>query len=135
MKTKMIQLTAGTFFALLLLVGNVRAQGAELKATCRKNIEPTAQLENRMSDATILNTNTINIDEFTQETELALELKNWMTSEEIWNLNNNIYDETEEEPLNIEDWMISDEIWNTVSLDVEPALTVKDWMINDNYWK
>ena len=112
MKTTMKQLAAGTFIALILLVGNVKAEGTEIKASSHESIETTLQLENWMTNETIWNTNAINNSEFVQETETNLEIENWMTNDKVWNLNNSFVEETET-GLELESWMTNDEAWNT----------------------
>jgi hypothetical protein len=134
MKTTVKHLTAGTFIALLLLVGNVKAEGTETKASSRENIETTLQLENWMTDEVIWNTNTISISEISQETETNLDLENWMTSEETWNTSNNFVEETEA-GMELESWMTSEETWNENNLNQETELTVENWMIDNNVWK
>jgi hypothetical protein len=37
-----------------------------------------------------------------------MELENWMTSEEIWNVEN----KTEETELALENWMVNENVWN-----------------------
>ncbi len=111
MKTNMKQFTAGTFIALLLLVGNVNAEGTEAKAKAasREIIETTLQVEKWMTDESIWNTKSTFIYETGPGTETSLELENWMTSAEIWNINSNV-EETETE-LTVENWMISENVW------------------------
>jgi|SRR5680860_505470 len=108
MKTTLKQITAGTFIALLFLVGNAKATEIKTGASSHEAIETTLQLENWMTDETIWNTNSLNIMEFVQETEAELEL---------------------------EDWMINDETWNSDNIIIEPELTLENWMINSNVWK
>jgi len=106
MKTTMKHLAAGTFIALLLIVGNVKAEGTEVKTTSQA-IETSLQVEKWMTDETIWNKKTFT-NEIAQETETTLDLENWMTSEETWNVNN-----TENEPeLAVESWMTNNNIWN-----------------------
>jgi len=132
MKTTVKHLTAGTFIALLLLVGNVKAEGTEAKASSQENIETTLQLENWMTDEVIWNTNSISIAEINQETETGLDLENWMTSEETWSVNGNF---VEEAAMELENWMTSEETWNVNNLNQETELAVENWMIDNNVWK
>ena len=132
MKTTVKQIAAGTFIALLLMVGNVYA--TETKASSHEAIETTLQLENWMTNESIWNTNSINIAEFVQETETSMELENWMTNAETWNLNNSFVNEAES-GLELENWMTNDATWNKVYNDTETELTVEDWMINSNIWE
>ena len=104
MKTTVKQIAAVTFIALILLVGNAKADGTETIASSHENIETTLQLENWMTDETIWNTNSL---EFVQETEATLELENWMINDDKWNTENT-YIETE---LTVEPWMIDNNIW------------------------
>ena len=110
MKTTMKKLAAGTFVALILLVGNVNAEGTEVKASSHEALETTLQLEKWMTDESIWNSNSANVAEFVQETETSLEIENWMTSEETWNVNNNFVEETEA-GMELESWMLNNKIW------------------------
>jgi len=135
MKTTVKQLAAGTLVALLLLVGNVNAEGTETKALIRET-ESALQLEKWMTDEVLWNINSVTISEINQETETSLELENWMTSEATWNLNNYLVEETEEN-MEVEYWMTCDKIWNSYSNveDTETELTVENWMINNKAWE
>jgi len=133
MKTTMKQLAAGTFIALLLLVGNVKAEGTEVKASSQESIETTLQLEKWMTDETLWNKNSMNILEFTQETETGMDLETWMINSATWNFNHNFVEETET-GMELENWMTSEETWN-LSKNSETELTVENWMMNNNVWK
>jgi hypothetical protein len=134
MKTTVKQLTAGTIIALLLLVGNVNAEGTEAKASSHENIESTLQLEKWMTDEFVWNTNSIDISEISQETETGLSLENWMTSQETWNLTNNYVEETDA-TMELENWMTNAETWKLKSTNVETGLTVENWMVDNKIWK
>jgi hypothetical protein len=133
MKTTMKQLTAGTFVALLLLVGNVNAKGTEIKASGRENIETSLQIEKWMTDEVIWNSNTFNLSQINQETETSLQMENWMTSAETWNLNSSFAEEAEA-GLEIETWMTSENRWNVVKATAETELEVESWMMNSSVW-
>jgi len=133
MKTTMKKLAAGTFIALLLLVGNVQAEGTELKASGLENIETTLRLENWMTSETIWNKNSISMVNFFEESEMGLELENWMTSEEIWNGSNQFIEETES-GMEFESWMTSEKTWNLKNRSIEKKLTVESWMLNNKVW-
>ncbi|QGY44086.1 hypothetical protein GM418_10585 [Maribellus comscasis] len=111
MKTIVKQIATGTFIALFILVGNVKSEGAETKATTHKAAEITLQLEQWMTDENIWNTIALNTTEFVQETEAELELENWMTNSCSWTLN------------------------NSFAKEIEPELAVESWMIDENSWK
>jgi len=134
MKTTMKHLAAGTFVVLLLLVGNVQAEGTETKAASQA-IETSLQVEKWMTDETIWNTKSISFAEIAQENETSLELESWMTSAETWNLNNSYFEETEA-GMELESWMTSEDTWNTISniQETETELTVENWMTNENNW-
>ena len=134
MKTTVKQLATGTFLALLLMLGNVKAEGTEIKNTTGKIIESSLQLEKWMTDPTIWNTNSEMNTELVQATEKKSELENWMTSEEFWNSNFRIGEETET-ALKLETWMINDAIWDANNLKNDPESTIEPWMIHENYWK
>ncbi len=135
MKTTVKQLAAGTLVALLLMVGNVNAEGTETKALVRET-ETTLQVEKWMTDEALWNTNSVNMAALSQETEATLELENWMTSTETGSFNNYFVEEAEEN-LEVECWMTCDENWNTTTNieETETALAVENWMINDKAWK
>lgn len=133
MKTIMKHLTAGTFIALLLLVGNVSAKGTEAKASSHESIESALELENWMTNESLWNTNSAEFTEFVEETEMNLEIENWMTNSETWNLNNSFVEETETS-MELENWMTSDETWNLSDENNEPELKVENWMISNNVW-
>jgi len=133
MKTTVKQLAAGTFIALLLLVGNGYAKGTEAKASSHESIETTLQIEKWMINEVLWNTNAISIAKFIQETESSLELENWMTNSENWNLNTS-FAEVSEESMELENWMTSEETWNVNDMNNETELTVENWMINNNVW-
>lgn len=133
MKTTMKKLTAGAFVALLLLVGNVRADGTELKASSRENIETTLQLENWMIKETIWNTNSMGIADFVHETEASLEIENWMTKEKIWKAGE-LFVEEIEAGMKLESWMTSEKTWNLNKMNAEEELSVEGWMVNNKAW-
>jgi hypothetical protein len=126
-----LKITAGTFIAILLLVGHAKASEIKTSASSHEAIEITLQLENWMTDETIWNTNSL---EFVVETETSLELENWMTNSESWNLNNIFVNEAEL-ALELEDWMSNDATWNAVNNDIETELTIEPWMIDNNIWE
>lgn len=132
MKTTAKQIAAGTFMALLLMVGNVNA--TEKKASSREMVETTLQLEEWMTDEIVWDTNSLNIAEFAVEVETNLELENWMTSENSWNVYNIFVEEIESE-MGLEVWMTNDKTWNTVSNNIESELTVEYWMVNSDIWE
>lgn len=132
MKTIAKQLAAGTFIALLLMGGNVKA--TETKTSSRAMDETTLQLEEWMTDEIVWNTNSLNITEFAVEAETSLELENWMTSENSWDVYNTFVEEVESE-MGLEVWMTNDETWNTVNNDIESELTVESWMVNSDIWE
>jgi hypothetical protein len=134
MKTTVKQLAAGTFVAFLLLVGNVNAEGTEVKASSHENMETTLQLEEWMTNESFWNSNSVNISNFGVETEAKLELEDWMTSEENWNSSNNMVEETEA-GMEIESWMTSEEAWNPNFSVNETELKVENWMIESKIWK
>jgi hypothetical protein len=134
MKTTMKQLAAGTFIAILLLVGNVNAKGIETKASSHENFEATLQVEKWMTDEFIWNTNLLGIAEFGAETEATLELENWMTSAETWNLSSSFIEETET-GMDLETWMTNESTWNVGNMNHEADLTVEKWMTENNVWK
>lgn len=134
MKTTMKQLAAGTFIAILLIVGNVQAEGTETKITSQA-VETTLHLESWMTSENLMNTNLTFIAEITQETETALELESWMTNAETWNDNSSLIEEAETE-MELESWMVTSETWNTVNIiqDTETEITVESWMTSENIW-
>ena len=114
MKTRMKHLTAGTLLALLLVVGNVRAEGTEVKASSLEVLTETKlELENWMVDETVWNETAFVWSE--KATEESLDVENWMTNENTWKTSTVtvINEETEKEAkLEIESWMTADNVWN-----------------------
>ncbi len=108
MKTRISQLVAITLFSLILLVGNVNAKGTESHASSHENIEAT------------------------------LELEDWMTNDNIWDINNaSAFENVNEESLKLESWMVNDETWklgNTFETEKEKTLAIEPWMTNENIW-
>ena len=134
MKTTMKQLAAGTIIAILLMVGNVQAEGTETKITSQA-IEATLQLEKWMISENLMVINMTLIAEIEQESETELEIENWMTSPDSWKLNNSIVEEKESE-LVLENWMVKSENWNTLNItkDTETEIKVENWMTSENIW-
>jgi len=110
MKTTVKQLAAGTFLALLLVLGNTNVKGTEVNKLTPA-IETKISIENWMIDESMWNKTSFMTFDIVQEAETALELEYWMTSETNWNLTESIIEESETELL-VEDWMVSDNIWN-----------------------
>ena len=110
MKTTINKLAAGFIFVLLLLAGNVRAEGNDVTASSLENtMETSLQLENWMTDETVWTiTNTAVL---TVEAETGLEMENWMTNESTWEVKHPLLSETETD-LQLEGWMTNNKIWN-----------------------
>lgn len=134
MKTTLKQLAAGTFIAVLLMVGNVQAEGTETKITSQA-VETTLHLEKWMTSENLMNTNPSEIAEVNQDSEEALEIESWMTSSETWKEYSNIIEETESE-MTLENWMVTSETWNALNFteDTETEITVENWMTSENIW-
>jgi hypothetical protein len=112
MKTTMKNLAAGTFIAFLLIVGNVKAEGTETKATTQA-VETALQLENWMMDEEVWNKKPTTYYEIHQEAEPILLLEDWMTNAKAWNLNHNFVEVTETETeMELENWMTNEKLWN-----------------------
>ena len=107
MKTIVKQLATATIITLLLIVMNVKAEGSEKRCSKFRNMETTLQLENWMTDETIWNVNSVNIEEFVQETETGLELEDWMINETTWNTK----DIKNESGLQIDSLRTAENIW------------------------
>lgn len=134
MKTTVKQLAAATFIAFLFLVGSVKAEATEIKASHRKNIESTLKLEKWMTDETFWEIKSATIAEFNQETEADQELEDWMTNAEIWNSADSV-DQEVEPGLELEGWMMNGTTWNTDNMKNESVFVVEPWMLDNNYWK
>ena len=108
MKTTISQLAAITLFSLILLVGNVNAKGTEKYASSHENIEA------------------------------SLELENWMTNDNIWNINNNlVFENANDELLELENWMTNDKVWELetiVETETEQTLAFEPWMTDESIW-
>lgn len=134
MKTTMKKLAAGTFIAILLMVGNVQAEGTETKITSQE-IESTLHVEKWMTSENLISTNMSLIAEIEQESETELGIEKWMTSSDTWNVNNNIAEEIESE-MALENWMVNSETWNTFNIteETDTEITVENWMTSENIW-
>lgn len=135
MKTTMKQLTTATFLALIMLVGNVNAEGTQAKVSgCENNDETTLRVEKWMVDNNIWDADGSNVDSFSTDTDDLLYIEGWMT--EIDDFNFQVIEE-QETPLTTENWMTTGQDWFTGETNntVESVLTVENWMINDNVWK
>ena len=134
MKTTLKQLAAGTIIAILLMAGNVQAEGTETKTTSQA-VETTLQLEKWMTSENLINTNLSLITETEQESETELDIEGWMTSLDSWILNNSIVEEKESEMV-LENWMVKSENMNTLNItkDIETELKVENWMTSENIW-
>ena len=114
MKTRMKQLTAGTLLALLLVVGNVKAEGTEVKSSASLEVvETKLVLESWMIDESIWNERPAALVQI--ETEDNLEIENWMTDENTWEpiSKTSEFEKTEKETkLELESWMTADKVWN-----------------------
>ena len=108
MKNTVKQIAAGTFIALLLIGGNVKSEGTEVKTLGLETVvETSLQLESWMTKETVWNSNSVYMTDFDLEAETHLELESWMTSENIWNVK-----ETEvEAELTLENWMVDNKVW------------------------
>ncbi len=135
MKTTVKKLAAGTFIILLLLVGNVKAEGTETKASVNV-AETTLQLENWMINEAVWNkTHAINY-KTEQVTETGLSLEKWMTSEKTWNRNISIIEEIEP-GMQLESWMTNEKVWKTINYiqETEKGLKIAGWMTNNKVWR
>lgn len=132
MKTTMKQLAAGTFIALILLVGNVNAKGTQAKASSQET-ETSLQLEKWMTDKSIWDSKSTFNFEIGQEKETGLSLENWMTKAEAWNLNTSFAEEAES-TMKVENWMTSEETWNIENKTGETKLKIENWMVNATVW-
>ena len=134
MKTTLKQLAAGTIIAILLMAGNVQAEGTETKTTSQA-VETTLQLEKWMTSENLIYTNLSLITETEQESETELDIEGWMTSPDSWILNNSIVEEKESEMV-LENWMVKSENMNTLNItkDIETELKVENWMTSENIW-
>jgi len=160
MKTTMKQFTASAFLTLLMLVGNVNAEGTQAKASSRENNnESSLQVEKWMIDNTIWNAeeksfsnisndnfDSLQVEDWMTETnvreannfvsepaEQELKLENWMTDNSTFN---GLYSVEQESPLATEMWMTTGQPWFAGEFDEisENALTLENWMINENVW-
>jgi len=107
MKTTLKKIAAGTFMVLLVLAGNVKAEGTELKTSALEITETLVPMENWMTSEAVWNTSSLSYFDFALETEANMEIESWMTSETIWNVEEIIKDEN----LLLENWMVDSEVW------------------------
>jgi len=132
MKTTVKQLAAGTLVALILLVGNVNAEGTQAKASNRETIETTLQLEKWMTDESIWNRNPISVIDVNTQLEPAMEIENWMTETETWNTENRLVN-APDNALELESWMTNENIWNSDNIN-EPSMKIESWMVDETIW-
>jgi len=130
MKTTVKQIAAGTLMSFLLIAGNFKSEGTEIKSSVIEVTETSLQLESWMTEETVWNTNSVYMADLAPETEIELDLESWMTSEIAWSLNNNLVPETEVE-LELESWMTGETIWNAVETEVEAELVLENWMLEN----
>jgi len=135
MKTTVKQLTAGTLVTLLLLVGNVNAEGTQAKASSRETIETSLQIEKWMIDESVWNHNSTRKFELGIQAEPTLELESWMTKTETWNTNIRMVN-APESALEIESWMTNENTWNVEKSveQTETPLVVESWMTDNSIW-
>lgn len=131
MKTTMKQLAAGTFIAILLLVGSVNAKGTEKIASGHESIESSLQIEKWMTDEYLWNSNSTGITKIAVETDAKLEVENWMTNPVVWNPVTDFTQETEA-GLVLENWMTSEATWSVISTESDSELTLENWMTENN---
>ena len=130
MKTTVKQIAAGTLMSFLLMAGNFKSEGTEIKSSVIEVTETSLQLESWMTDETVWNTNSVFMADFALETETELDIESWMTSENTWILNNNLVPETEVE-MELERWMSGETLWNAVETEVEAELVLENWMLDN----
>ena len=133
MKTIVKQLTAATFIAVMLLAGNIKAEGNELRALSHENNETALRLEKWMTNEIESNVNFEYMDELVSETEKELALEDWMTNTELWFAGFNFTEEADP-ALEIEDWMVSNAA-TVIRQEIEPKLSVESWMTNEKVFK
>ncbi len=134
MKTTVKQLAAKAFVVFLLTGINVKTEGRETNASSQTIIETTLRLEDWMTDETIWNTNWVSKNEFVLETEVRLELEDWMLSVNSWILNIDFVEEAEPR-LELESWITNEVIWNMDIPEKESESKVEHWMLNEKVWK
>ncbi|MCD6355304.1 MAG: hypothetical protein J7L95_07130 [Prolixibacteraceae bacterium] len=112
MKTRINQFLLSVFFALLILGGNVKAEGTEVAVSSHENIkEESLELEDWMLDEAFWNISETTL-RATQSSEKSLELESWMTDEKRWEFNNINFETEKEQELNLEFWMINGFGWD-----------------------
>lgn len=131
MKTTMKQLAAGTFIALLLLVGSVNAKGTEKIASGHESIESTLRVEKWMTNEFLWSSDFTGITGVSTETEAKMEIENWMKNPVIWNPSTDFVQETETS-LELENWMTSEATWSVISTESDSDLTLENWMTENN---
>lgn len=133
MKTTVKLLTAATLIALVFPVMNLNAKGIDSKNSFGKGNETAFQNGNQVDDETLIKADIVSFEELFQDNETEIELENWMTDSEIWNLNI-IYSDETETGLNLENWMIISENWNTITQEKDEVMTLENWMFDSTLW-
>jgi hypothetical protein len=73
-----------------------------------------------------------NFMNFEVETEESLDVEDWMTNENTFNVNSMYLEVETEESLEVEDWMTNENTFNVSFVEeIEEPLEVENWMIND----
>ena len=132
---------AAIIISLVILSVNVDAQGMWQSFMEMKNAEESEiALANDTRNLSFVNE--IGITEANsfasyeeQETEEALDLKDWMTNTSFFTVNTV---ETEN-ALELEDWMVNEKYFRESAfqfeIETESALELEGWMVNDNYFQ
>ena len=138
------------FFALILLVGNVNANGTvketmittnntEIKSSLELFATETATEETLELEKCMTNNNVWDL-EINENIESALALENWMVNENVWHKGESVSVETvSEEALELENWMTNHKVWHTnhkisFDLETEESIIIEDWMTSENIW-
>ena len=132
MKTKIKQVTAATFIALLLMAVGIKADASATKLTNANKAETTLQVEDRMIDETIWNASEMSF--FTYETDAALKVEDWMTNHRIWHTHSHFNFEPKI-ALEVENWMTDKATWAITETMAEEKLTVENWMLDSKIWE
>ena len=109
MKTLIKQLSAALILSAFVF-GYSNANATGLETPANEYAEASLYLEDWMIDETIWNSTSVILSNFVTETESALEIENWMISDNFSTVV--LVQEIEvEQKLSLENWMIDSEVW------------------------
>ena len=109
MKTLIKQLSAAIILSAFVF-GYSNANATELVNPANDYAESSLYMEDWMMDETLWNNTSFMLEILVTETESALEIENWMISDNF-TTPGMVHEVEAEQKLSLENWMIDSEIW------------------------